>query len=71
MHSADITAALRKRRSSQAAIARQLDISKSAVSQVVSGHQRSRRVQAAIAKATGQPVTKLWPTAKPNSGVQA
>lgn len=64
MHPADISAALRKARSSQAQIARQLGVSQANVSQAVHGRHGSRRVQAAIAKATGKPVTKLWPNAK-------
>lgn len=64
MHPADITAALRKRRSSQADIARQLGLTKTTVCGVVQGRYNSRRVKAAIAKATGIPQNKLWPNAK-------
>lgn len=64
MHPADITATLRKAGTSQAQIARKLKITPTTVSQVVRGRGTSRRVQQAIARAAGVPVTTLWPNAK-------
>lgn len=64
MHPADITATLRKAGTSQAKIARKLNITRTTVSQVVRGTGKSRRVQQAIARAAGVPVTTLWPQAK-------
>lgn len=64
MHPADITATLRKAGSSQAKVARKLGITRTTVSQVVRGTGKSRRVQQAISRASGVPVTTLWPQAK-------
>lgn len=61
MHPADITAALKKRGSSQAIVARRLKITKTSVYQVVHGHQASRRVSRAISEITGIPISQLWP----------
>lgn len=61
MHPADINAALRKAGSNQACIARQLKISDNAISNVVHGRMKSRRVAEAIAKATGLTLNVIWP----------
>lgn len=67
MHPADITASLRKAGTSQAKVARKLGITKTTVSQVVRGAGESRRVKQAISRATGMPISTLWPSAKRGS----
>lgn len=59
----DINYQLRKHKSSQAEIARKLNVTRSAVNQVVYGTRRTRRIMNAIAKAVGMKVEKLWPDA--------
>ena len=44
----------------QAAIARTLKVSEAAVSRVISGKQRSRRIERAIARRIGKKRTDLW-----------
>lgn len=61
MHPADIKAALQKSGSNQTRIADQLHISYNAVSSVIYGRMKSRRVALAVSEATGIPVEKLWP----------
>lgn len=61
MHPADITAALRKAGSSQAAIAVRLRLTRQAVCHVVNGHRRSPQIRRAISRTTGIPVHQLWP----------
>lgn len=61
MHPADIKAALQKSGSNQTRIADQLHISYNAVSNVIYGRMKSRRVALAVSGATGIPVEKLWP----------
>ncbi len=64
MHPAYITAALKKAGSSQAEIARQLQIKRPGVCAVIHGKKRSRRVEQAISQTTGVPISKLWPRRK-------
>lgn len=61
MDALEITFSLRRVGSSQAEIARQLAVSRATVNQVVRGIERSRRVEAAIAKAIGKPLDRIWP----------
>lgn len=63
MHPADITAVLRKAGSSQAKIARELQITPTTVHQVVHDRARSLRVALKISEATKVPLSKLWPRA--------
>ena len=53
-----------KNESSQTKISKELAISQSAVSQVMSGAQTSIRVQYAICKAIGYPYEKVWEKAR-------
>jgi len=62
MNPHDIAAALRKKGSSQRAIATACEVSVSTVSHVVHGRGKSRKVAEAISKVTGIPVQRLWPT---------
>lgn len=41
-------------------LAKELDVSRSVVSQVVGGHCRSRRIEEHIAKRLGRSYAKLW-----------
>jgi lambda repressor-like predicted transcriptional regulator len=60
MHHEDIKAAIRKKGSSQAAIARELDVSPMGVNHVVQGGT-SKRIARHISLVTGIPVASLWP----------
>lgn len=61
MHPADIKAALIKRGHNLSTIARQLRVSHSLVSRVVSGQVTSRRAAHAVAEAAGLSVERMWP----------
>jgi len=61
VHPADIEAALKKRGSSQAAIARALNVSGNAVWLVLHGRGVSRRIAFAISERCGMPIDHLWP----------
>lgn len=61
MHPADITAALKKLGVSQADIARECGVERQAVSSVINGRGRSKRVEASIASVLGVPLERLWP----------
>ena len=67
MHPEEIKAAIRMKGTTPAAIADELDVSRSMVSLVIGGTARSARIAARIAQITGLTVTTLWPTqpAKP------
>lgn len=60
MHPEDIKAELKKKGSSLAAIAKELDLAASTVSHVIQG-ARSRRVEKRIAQVLGLPLTAVWP----------
>lgn len=72
MHPADITAALKKRGSSQSAVARSVRgrsgnaVTPGAVHLVVKGQSTSRTIALGIAKAAGIPVGELWPGKYPD-----
>ncbi|MBI5334716.1 MAG: helix-turn-helix domain-containing protein [Burkholderiales bacterium] len=66
MHFEDIKALLRKRGSSAAGVARDLAVSKQAVSDVLRGTKVSRRVALAISQRVGVPVQRLWPGKYPH-----
>jgi len=61
MHPADIKAALQKKGSSCAQIARKQNVDRSMVSQVVCGRGTSRRVAFEISRVIGRPVQEIWP----------
>jgi lambda repressor-like predicted transcriptional regulator len=61
MHPADINAALLKAGANQTRIAEKHNVSCNAVSSVIHGRMKSRRLANAIAKVTGIPVNTLWP----------
>lgn len=61
MHAADINAALIKAGTNQTKLATQIGVDQSLVSLVIHGKSRNPRVAAAIAKATGLPLQRLFP----------
>lgn len=61
MHPADIKAAIEKAGTTQAAIARELDVSGVHVWQVIHGRSQSQRVAETISRVTGISIRKLWP----------
>jgi lambda repressor-like predicted transcriptional regulator len=66
MHPEDIKASLKKKGSSGAQIARQLTVSRSTVSEVISGRTKSRRIARTISLAVGISVSQLWPGKYPD-----
>jgi lambda repressor-like predicted transcriptional regulator len=63
----DIQYAIRAAGSSQAQIARDLQVSKVTVSYVLAGKTTSRRVAEAIARASGLSLDTLWPGKYPTT----
>lgn len=61
MHRADIIALLHKNESGVCRIAEALGVHPGTVSSVIAGNDTSRRIQAAVAKATKRSVAELWP----------
>lgn len=66
MHPADIKAALEKRGYLLSDVARGLGLRRHAVSMIVRGHGRSRRVAREISRLTCIPVAQLWPGQYPD-----
>lgn len=60
MHPADIKAALQKRGSSLAKVARTLEVSPPTVTQVVYGRVTSRRIATEIARQAGLPLSRVF-----------
>lgn len=63
----DIQYAIKDAGTSQAQIARELQVSKVTVSYVLAGKTTSRRIAEAIAKATGLSLDTLWPGKYPTT----
>lgn len=61
MHPEEIKASIRMNGTTPAAIADELQISRSMVSHVIAGTAKSARIAARIAEITGVPVVTLWP----------
>jgi lambda repressor-like predicted transcriptional regulator len=61
MHPADIQAAIKKAGHSQAAIAAELRVSRMAVSHIIHGRGKSRRIASRIAQLVAIPLSDLWP----------
>lgn len=61
MHPEDIKAELRKRRVTQARIARELKVSKQAVSNTILGRTRSGRIEKYIAEQLGLELWDVFP----------
>lgn len=64
MHYADIQASIKKAGTTQAAIARDLGVSPTAVANVIRG-KKSYRIAKAISAVVGIPVSRLWPGTYP------
>jgi lambda repressor-like predicted transcriptional regulator len=69
MHPEEIKAAMRMKGTTPAALADELRLSKSTVSQIINGAGTSRRVQDAIAQLIGRPVDEIW-APKAQSGLR-
>lgn len=61
MHPADITAAIKKAQTTQAAIARKAGVHTQVVNAVVCSRGRSKRIEALISETTCLPLHQLWP----------
>ena len=61
MHPADIIACLTKISYQPSKIARELDVSSNAVSQVIHGKIASRRIATRISEVSGHSLEALWP----------
>lgn len=66
MHPEQIKAELRMRGVTPAALADEMDVSTSTMSQVINGRSTSARVSARIAAVIGKPVDAIWPAKKPS-----
>lgn len=60
MHPEEIKAALRIKGITLVALATELGLSRSMVTQVIHGYARSKRVEDRIATALGKPVSAIW-----------
>lgn len=61
MHPEQIKAAIRMAGTTPSALADELDVSRSTVSQVISGRGESARIKARIAEVTRLSIAILWP----------
>ncbi len=68
MHPEQIKAAMRMRGKTPTAVADELGVANSTVSQVISGRSESGRIKKRIAEITGMAVDVLWPP-KPGRAV--
>ncbi|CAM3351383.1 helix-turn-helix domain-containing protein [Paracidovorax anthurii] len=62
MHPEEIKAAIRMKDTTPAAIADELNVSRSMVSHVINGKAKSARIARRIVDITGLSMDKLWPT---------
>lgn len=65
MHPEQIKAALRMAGTTPTALADEMEVSSSAMSQVISGRAVSARIRARISQVTGIPVEMLWTVSTP------
>jgi len=61
MHPADIKADLEKSGIKQAELARELEVSKTVVNEVIYGRRTSRRIAETIAGKINKPIDEIWP----------
>ena len=61
MHPADIKAEIQKAGTSQAEIARELDVSKTVINNVIYGRMTSRRIAECIAEKIKKTLDEIWP----------
>lgn len=62
MHPEQIKAAMRMAGTTPAMLCDELRVAPSSVSQTISGHIRSKRIQTRIAEIVGKPIESIWPT---------
>lgn len=67
MHPEEIKAAIRMKGTTPAALADELELSRSTVSQVIHGRGVSSRIANRISEIIGLPVAQIWPQVKPPS----
>ena len=61
MHPEEIKAAMRMAGTTPAMLCDELGVAASSVSQTISGHIKSKRIQSRIAQIIGKPVEVIWP----------
>ncbi|MNV62821.1 hypothetical protein D3C71_1553850 [compost metagenome] len=61
MHPEEIKAAMRIAGTTPAMLCDELHVAASSVSQTISGHIRSKRIQTRIAEIIGRPIDAIWP----------
>lgn len=61
MHPEEIKAAMRMAGTTPAMLCDELDVAASSVSQTISGHIKSKRIQSRIAQILGKPIEAIWP----------
>lgn len=61
MHPEEIKAAMRMAGTTPAMLCDELGVAASSVSQTISGHIKSKRIQSRIAQIIGKPVEAIWP----------
>ena len=61
MHPEEIKAAMRIAGTTPAMLCDELHVAASSVSQTISGHIRSKRIQTRIAEIIGRPIEAIWP----------
>lgn len=61
MHPEQIKAAMRMAGTTPAMLCDELGVAASSVSQTISGHIKSKRIQSRIAQIVGKPVEAIWP----------
>ena len=61
MHPEEIKAAMRMAGTTPAMLCDELGVAASSVSQTISGHIKSQRIQARIAQIIGKPIEVIWP----------
>ena len=61
MHPEQIKAAMRMAGTTPAMLCDELDVAASSMSQTISGHIKSKRIQARISEIVGKPITEIWP----------
>ncbi len=61
MHPEEIKAGMRMAGTTPAMLCDELGVAASSVSQTISGHIKSQRIQARIAQIIGKPIEVIWP----------
>ncbi|MBO1249393.1 helix-turn-helix domain-containing protein [Comamonas denitrificans] len=61
MHPEQIKAAMRMAGTTPAMLCDELGVAASSVSQAISGHIKSQRIQGRIAQIIGKPISEIWP----------